>query len=84
MRAAARSRFTGVANLGSGAPVSMKQAIAAVEQVIGSVALLRRPGGNGDARHTAADIALDEREFGFRPGTELYEGLTAMAADPGR
>ncbi|WP_035804975.1 NAD-dependent epimerase/dehydratase family protein [Kitasatospora mediocidica] len=79
MRDAVRSRFTGVANLGGGSPVSMKQAIAAVERVIGPVALELHPEGPGDARHTSADITLAAREFGFRPRTELHDGLAAMA-----
>ncbi|MGY5128190.1 NAD-dependent epimerase/dehydratase family protein [Streptomyces nigrescens] len=78
MRAAACAGFTGVANLGGGRPVSMKQAVTAVEQLIGPVTLAPRPGGPGEARHTGADIALAAREFGYHPRTDLYDGLTAM------
>ncbi|WP_431045820.1 NAD-dependent epimerase/dehydratase family protein [Streptomyces sp. P1-3] len=80
MRDAARSRFTGVANLGGGSPVSMKQAIAAVEHMVGPVNLDPRPGGLGESRHTGADISLAARAFGYRPRTELLDGLAAMAA----
>ncbi|GHE02813.1 putative UDP-glucose epimerase YtcB [Streptomyces alanosinicus] len=80
MRDAACSRFTGVANLGGDRPVSMKQAITAVERVIGPVSLDPRPGRPGDARHTGADITLAARAFGYRPRTDLLDGLAAMAA----
>ncbi|MEV5880818.1 NAD-dependent epimerase/dehydratase family protein [Streptomyces sp. NPDC052101] len=80
MRDAACSRFTGVANLGGNRPASMKQAIAAVERVIGPINLDPRPAAPGDARHTGADITLAARAFGYRPRTELFDGLAAMAA----
>ncbi|MFG2226532.1 NAD-dependent epimerase/dehydratase family protein [Streptomyces sp. NPDC048644] len=85
MRDAACSPFTGIANLGGGRPVSIRQAIGAVEQVAGPVALDRRPALPGDARHTGADITVAAREFGFRPRTRLEDGLAAMAeqAAPG-
>ncbi|WP_205519144.1 NAD-dependent epimerase/dehydratase family protein [Streptomyces olivoreticuli] len=81
MRDAACSGFTGVADLGSGSPVSMKQAIAAVESLAGPVEVLPSPAGLGDARHTAADVTVASRAFGFRPRTALHEGLAAMAAE---
>ncbi|AJT69451.1 hypothetical protein T261_7854 [Streptomyces lydicus] len=79
MRDAACSRFTGIANLGGGRPVSMRQAIAVVERVAGPVALDRRPALPGDARHTGADITVAARGFGFWPRTRLEDGLAAMA-----
>ncbi|MCX4750379.1 NAD-dependent epimerase/dehydratase family protein [Kitasatospora sp. NBC_01287] len=79
MRAAARADFTGVANIGGGHPVSMKQAIATVEQLVGPVTLDPRPGGPGEARHTGADITVAAREFDYSPRTGLHEGLAAMA-----
>ncbi|MDI3423355.1 NAD-dependent epimerase/dehydratase family protein [Streptomyces luteolus] len=82
MRDVACSGFTGIANLGGGRPVSMRQAIAAVERVAGRVALDRRPALPGDARHTGADITVAARGFGFRPRTGLEDGLAAMAAHP--
>ncbi|MFF7727013.1 NAD-dependent epimerase/dehydratase family protein [Streptomyces sp. NPDC008001] len=81
MRAAARSGFTGVANLGGGSPVSVKQAVATVESILGPVELLPRPAGPGDARHTGADITLASRAFGYRPRTTLHQGITAMAEE---
>ncbi|MBW5480504.1 NAD-dependent epimerase/dehydratase family protein [Streptomyces bambusae] len=78
MRSAACASFTGVANIGGGCPLSMKQALTTVEQLIGPVTLDPRPEGPGEARHTGADITLAAREFGYRPATDLYSGLAAM------
>ncbi|OKH99002.1 hypothetical protein A6A06_25725 [Streptomyces sp. CB02923] len=81
MRDAACSRFTGIANLGCGRPVSMRQAITIVERIAGPVVLDRRPAPPGDARHTGADITVAARGFGFRPRTRLENGLAAMVAE---
>ncbi|MEV8479834.1 NAD-dependent epimerase/dehydratase family protein [Streptomyces sp. NPDC051173] len=83
LRDAACSGFTGVADLGGGCPVSVNQAIAAVEQVTGPVKTLPRPAEPGDVRHTAADITVASRAFGFRPRTSLREGVAATAAEAG-
>ncbi|MER5552243.1 NAD-dependent epimerase/dehydratase family protein [Streptomyces sp. NPDC002793] len=83
MRAAARSPFTGVANIGGGSPLSVNTAVAAFERLVGPVLLTRHPAVPGDARHTAADIGRARAAFGFRPRTELTEGLTAMALSTG-
>ncbi|GGV68143.1 putative UDP-glucose epimerase YtcB [Streptomyces longisporoflavus] len=84
MRAAARSPFTGVANIGGGSPVSMNMAVGAFERLVGPVLLSRHPAAPGDARHTGADIGRARAAFGFRPRVEFMDGLAAMAraADP--
>ncbi|MGW1076561.1 NAD-dependent epimerase/dehydratase family protein [Streptomyces sp. NPDC002537] len=84
MRDAACSGFTGVANLGSGSPVSMKQALAAVESLVGPVDVVPRPARPGDVRHAAADITVAARAFAFRPRTGLHEGLRAMVEESHR
>ncbi len=81
MRAAARSSFTGVANLGGAGPVSMQQAVAVVERLVGPVLLNRHPASAGDARHTGADIRRAQAAFGFRPSVGLHEGLAEMAME---
>ncbi|MFH8573944.1 NAD-dependent epimerase/dehydratase family protein [Streptomyces sp. NPDC017993] len=81
MRAAARSSFTGVANLGGADPVSMQQAVAVVERLVGPVLLTRHPASAGDARHTGADIRRARAAFGFRPSVGLHKGLAEMAAE---
>ncbi|MBB5936422.1 NAD-dependent epimerase/dehydratase family protein [Streptomyces zagrosensis] len=79
IRNAARSGFTGVANLGGGSPVSIKQAIAAVENAVGPVNVVPCVAGPGDARHTGADVSVASLAFGFRPRTALHDGIAAMA-----
>lgn len=81
IRDAACSGFTGLANLGGGSPVSMKQAIAAVECTVGPVRVVPRAARPGDARHTGADITVASRAFGFRPRTPLHDGIAAMAGE---
>ncbi|MFF5718915.1 NAD-dependent epimerase/dehydratase family protein [Streptomyces buecherae] len=79
IRNAARTGFTGVANLGGGSPVSMKQAIAAVEDAVGPVNIVARLAEPGDARHTGADVSVASLAFGFQPRTALHDGIAAMA-----
>ena len=80
MRAAARSPWCGVANIGGGARTSLRGAIDIVEELCGDLHVLSRPRAEGDARDTAADISLAEAAFGYRPRTPLREGLAAMVA----
>ncbi|MHC3467677.1 NAD-dependent epimerase/dehydratase family protein [Streptomyces sp. 7R007] len=78
MRAAALSTWTGVANIGGGCEVSMRQVIAVLGELGAPVQVLREPAQPGDARRTAADIALARRAFGYRPTTDIRTGLAAM------
>jgi|SRR5829696_2388870 len=80
MRAAARSPWYGVANIGGGARTSLRDAIDIVEELCGDVCILSRAPAGGDARNTAADISLAAAAFGYRPRTSLREGLAAMVA----
>ncbi|MFF7277781.1 NAD-dependent epimerase/dehydratase family protein [Streptomyces griseorubiginosus] len=81
MRAAALSPWTGVANLGGGGEVSMRQVITLLDQLAAPVQVARSPSRAGDARRTAADISLARDAFGYRPTTDLRTGLTAMLRD---
>jgi nucleoside-diphosphate-sugar epimerase len=78
MRAAALSPWTGVANLGGGSEVTMRQAIALLEQLTVPVRVVPGPQRPGDARRTAADITVARAAFGYRPATDLRSGLAAM------
>ncbi|MFJ3669989.1 NAD-dependent epimerase/dehydratase family protein [Streptomyces sp. NPDC090106] len=78
MRAAALSPWTGVANLGGGSEVSMRQAIALVSRLASPVRVVPGPDRPGDARRTAADIGVARAAFGYRPATDLRSGLAAM------
>ncbi|MER7571263.1 NAD-dependent epimerase/dehydratase family protein [Streptomyces sp. NPDC126514] len=78
MRAAARSSWTGVANLGGGGEVTMRQAIAVLGELGAPVRVVAGPARPGDARRTSADITLAQHAFGYRPGTDLRSGLASM------
>jgi len=80
MRKAALSSWSGVANVGGGCEVTMNQVIGLLRMLGAPVRVVRAPGQKGDARRTAADIALARGAFGFRPATGLRDGLAAMVA----
>ena len=70
-----------VVNVGGGARVSVNEAIDLIGRVTGRrLRVERRPGPPGDVRHTGADGTRAEALLGYRPQTDLLEGLTAEAA----
>lgn len=78
---AATSTWTGVANLGGGNRVSMRDVIDTVGALAGRpVPLLRHPRQSGDVKHTAADTTVARDGFGYVPATSLEQGLRAMLA----
>jgi nucleoside-diphosphate-sugar epimerase len=81
MWAAAHSEFTGVANIGGGARISMNQVLdIAVE--LGLRPVVRRGSAQrGDVRDTAADIRTAAVGFGYAPRVTVREGFAAMLAD---
>jgi nucleoside-diphosphate-sugar epimerase len=81
MCAAARSSWTGVANVGGGSRTSMAEVIRIVAALAGrEVATARGPAQPGDVRDTAADTSLARRAFGYSPAVPLADGLAAMVA----
>jgi nucleoside-diphosphate-sugar epimerase len=77
MAAAEHGERGGVYNVGGGEPVSVLDAIALLESVVGRSLLIRfGPAGRGDPRLTHADVRRAERDLGFEPRTGLLEGLT--------
>ncbi|WP_330263135.1 NAD-dependent epimerase/dehydratase family protein [Streptomyces griseorubiginosus] len=78
MRAAALSSWSGVANLGGGSEVTLRQVIDLLGGLAAPVRLVPGPARPGDARRTAADITLARDAFAYRPATDLRTGLTAM------
>lgn len=63
-------------NLGHNSPVMLLDFIAAIEKAAGCRAIMdMRPKPAGDVVRTCADIALAERDLGFRPGTSLDDGI---------
>ncbi len=68
-----------VYNLGGGCPCTLKELIAALEELNGCRLGVRRLGEQpGDVRHTAADITRAREELGFEPEVSLEEGLRAQ------
>jgi nucleoside-diphosphate-sugar epimerase len=79
MRAAARSGWTGVANIGGGSQTSLVEVIQIVASLTHrAVKTDQRPAQPGDVRDTAADTALARRAFGYVPAVPLAEGLARM------
>lgn len=79
MCAAARSPWTGVANIGGGSRTSMAEVLRIVGTLVGrEVATARRPAQPGDVRDTAADTSLARQAFGYAPAVPLAEGLARM------
>jgi nucleoside-diphosphate-sugar epimerase len=78
LMAAARSAWTGVANVGGGARTSMNEVVRIVSELAGPVEVVRVPAQRGDARHTAADITVAHEAFGYTPRVRLADGLARM------
>jgi nucleoside-diphosphate-sugar epimerase len=78
--AAARSSWTGVANIGGGSSTTLREVIAVVEQQCGPVEIIYGPPTAGDATHTSADITLAHSEIGYRPAMTISDGIATMVA----
>jgi nucleoside-diphosphate-sugar epimerase len=77
--AAWRGRPGAVYNIGGGAPVRLLDALGLIGDLTGlPVEIEPRPCPLGDARRTGCDGGLARTELGFRPGTELRDGLAAQ------
>ncbi len=78
---AARSEAEGTFNVGGGARVTVLDAIATIERVLGAPLRLRHVDAfKGDVSHTHADTTRARAELGFEPKTSLEDGLRAQAA----
>jgi nucleoside-diphosphate-sugar epimerase len=76
--AAGDARWTGVANIGSGCPVTMLEAIALVSDLCGPVEVVRAGHQAGDVRNTFADISTARQALGYAPHVGLADGLARM------
>lgn len=77
--AAARSGWTGVANIGGGSRTSMAEVIQLVGSLAGRpVETMQQPSQPGDVRDTAADTTVAREAFGYAPSVPLADGLTRM------
>ena len=65
-----------VYNVGGGSEAGMDEGIATLERVTGrELDVVRTPSAPGDMRRTAADTSRIREQLGWRPTTELEEGL---------
>ena len=77
-------------NLGNSHPVKLRDLVALLEELIGRKAIREtHPFQAGDVPLTWADVSKAGRLLGYKPATDLREGLTQFvqwyrAADPGR
>jgi nucleoside-diphosphate-sugar epimerase len=76
--AAGESPWTGVANIGGGAHVTMIEAIDLLCAQAGPIEVLRAPAQVGDVRSTFAAIDVARRAFGWEPTVGLAEGFERM------
>jgi UDP-glucuronate 4-epimerase len=65
-----------IINLGNNYAISLKELIAAVEEITGKKAIInRQPEQPGDVPRTFADISKAKRLLNYQPKTDLKEGL---------
>jgi UDP-glucuronate 4-epimerase len=77
--AAAPKLDGGVYNIGGGAQVSVAQAIAVLEDLLGRpIGADHLPREPGDVRDTGADIRRARADLSYHPVTDLREGLSAQ------
>ena len=63
-------------NIGGSSPVSLKDLIDTIGQVVGKTPQIKQlPMQPGDVNRTWADLTRSEAELGYRPGTSLREGI---------
>jgi nucleoside-diphosphate-sugar epimerase len=75
---AAKSSWCGVANIGGGSRVSMRDVLAIVERLCGPLQISQSPSAIGDVRDTGADTTVAHEGFGFVARTSLSDGIGAM------
>ena len=69
-----------VYNIGNNKPVALKEFVAALEEAIGVRAKIEYlPMQPGDVYRTYADISELEKDFGFKPQTDIRTGLKRFA-----
>lgn len=65
-----------IVNIGGGEPVSLRQMIQTIENILGKKAIINRmPMQPGDVVKTAADITKARKLFNYNPQTSFREGI---------
>jgi Nucleoside-diphosphate-sugar epimerases len=81
VRAAERCKGYAVYNLGNSNPVELSRLVSVIGQALGRTPhIQRKPMQPGDVRETFADVSLAGRELGYRPTTNLEEGIRRYVA----
>jgi nucleoside-diphosphate-sugar epimerase len=76
MQAFLKGKEGEVYNVGGGSRIGLIQAVKAIEEISGKKASLKyTEHQRGDAKHTYADISKANRDFGYSPRVDIYEGL---------
>jgi nucleoside-diphosphate-sugar epimerase len=78
---AADSGWTGVANIGGGARLSMNEVIDIAMSLVGPMDVERVDTQPGDVRHTGADTTTARAAFGYHPSVSVDQGLSLMVDD---
>lgn len=69
-----------VYNIGNSNPVNLNEFISTMEEVLGQKAQIQyRPMRTGDVHRTYSDVGKLKRDFGYRPATSVFDGLSQMA-----
>lgn len=76
LAAADRCSSYHIYNLGGSSPVSLREMISTIEQVVGKKALIeQKPMQPGDVERTWADLTVSQKELDYQPTTSLREGI---------
>lgn len=67
-------------NLGGGSRIAMLEVLDAIREQVGGLEVRHEPAQRGDARDTAADIALAREELGYAPRWDVARGLREQVA----
>jgi len=74
-------RLTGYTNIGNGRPVKLLHYIEVLEDSLGIKADMEMlPMQDGDVKATTADTSALKRDFGYKPGITVEEGLRMFVA----
>lgn len=84
LRQAALSPRMGVANIGTGSSVSLRELMRLVAGILGPFEVVQLPEQPDTVRHCGADITTARAWFGYLPRISLVDGLMGLAAQPVR
>ncbi len=80
LAAAEHGRAGACYNLGGGSRVSMQETLQIIRDEVGRLDVRYEPSQRGDARDTAADITLAQRDLGYHPTRSVAQGLKEQVA----